>query len=120
MEDYGLFVERLERLDVKEQNRVIGSIFNLSNVKLYTLSLEGDGEIAFRVFDGKRYYKFTFVFCAIGENFIKLDVRLEAVNCIIYVNSYMDIGDEVRDNSNFFTLVKFFKDGNISYLSLLL
>ena len=60
MEGYKLFVGKLDELTINERNKIIKQIFGFEKVIFYFL-IEEEGNIIFRIYDGKRYIKITYV-----------------------------------------------------------
>ena len=110
MDGYNLFLEKLEKLDLKKQKEVIAKIFNLEIVYLYSVETDGDGNIIFKIYDG-RYYQFKFNFSIIKNNkFLDIVVKERIVLCDIYLKNFF------RRDDNFSKFVRVLLEWDISYL----
>lgn len=109
MEGYKLFLERLEKLTLKKQKEVIAKIFGLEIVYLYSVELDDEEKIVFRVYDG-RYYQFKFHFDNIINNkFLEIIVKERIVLCDIYLKNFY------RRDDNFTKFINILLEEDISY-----
>lgn len=109
MKGYKLFVEKMEKLPVEERNRIIKNIFGLEKLILYTLD-EEDGDIVFRIYNGKRYNRIRITFETMGtQNFSEIRLTDVSLDCDIFIKNFVD------DGSNFSKFVKILLEANISY-----
>ena len=109
MKGYKLFVEKMNKLYVEERNMVIKKIFGFQKVILYSLYVE-DGNIVFRVYNGKRYNKIRIIFEVLGtQNFSQIRLTDISLDCDIFIENFVD------DGSDFSKFVKILLDGDISY-----
>lgn len=109
MTNFKMFLEKLEKLTLKEQKEVIAKIFGLGLVFLYSVDLEEE-KIVFKVYDG-RYYQFNFCFDNIINNkFLEIIVKERIVLCDIYLKNFYE------RNDNFTLFIKFLIYDDISYL----
>ena len=86
MTNFKMFLEKLEKLTLKEQKEVIAKIFGLGLVFLYSVDLEEE-KIVFKVYDG-RYYQFNFCF----DNISYLDSFFSGWCLYSFSNSFKLIG----------------------------
>lgn len=109
MRGYKLFVEKMEKLTVEERNRIIKKIFGFEEVILYSLDKE-DGDIVFRVYNGKKYNKIRIIFTVTEvKNFSEIKLTDISIECDVFLQNFVD------DGSNFSKFVKILLEGDISY-----
>ena len=109
MEGYKLFVGKLDELTINERNKIIKQIFGFEKVIFYFL-IEEEGNIIFRIYDGKRYIKIRIVFLDQGtQNFFEFRLTDVSLICDVFIKNFVD------DDSNFSKFVKILLEGNISY-----
>jgi len=111
---FELFLSKLDELTLEKRRSVVKRILDFKEVKLYTLENE-DGNVVFRVFDGKKYYKINIIFLDITEkNWVIVNRTDISVICDVYINNF------VYDDSFFSYFIKLLLENDVSYFELFL
>lgn len=114
MEGYFLFLDKLNKLTLKERYKIIGKILEIK-VKVFDLSIN-EGKIFIKVYDGEKYYQFCFIRGVFCEEYINISIKDRILVCRIFVdNLFGDLLNEKNFKKGFYSFLKIIVDGDISY-----
>ena len=114
MEGYFLFLDKLNKLTLKERCEIIGKILEIK-VKVFDLNIN-EGKIFIKVYDGEKYYQFCFVREVFCEEYINISIKDRILVCRIFVdNLFGDLLNEKNFKKDFYSFLKIIVDGDISY-----
>ena len=115
MKGYNLFIEKFDRLNEIEQDRLLSRIFGVS-VILFDIS-DYENKIIIKLYDMKNFYQFVFHF---GNSDICLDIKTmdRIVLCNIFVNKFT-LRDGMIVREGLCNFINILKDEDISYFDIL-